>query len=623
VSVSAICGEEALAGFRATWTGGRILDLLAELGGRMRVDWTVGVGKSHNLDQVIATAIEQQRYDLVVALLPTRQVIAERAWIISPPSGVRVVNLRPRPRERCGPVRDADWRHFEQRGLGALGRARLCGRCEHAERCYGPTQYGQGLAGTQVIFAAQAHLKRSPAFVDQCAQWAGAGRVLAILDETHFVMADRGQQIARPELERFLDVLERHQSYAPREGHRRWTYLSRLLTVCSTGDLRAPEWTFPAPSPDWALAIQTEGWGQYGTAFRYHAPDRQLLGRSAMESRERLLDGTLRFALPSDLDGDFLIYSAHTPHALIEHRLGQTYPSPFAHYRFEHPGSTWVNLASRIGMQRYYVKNAPQILDCFAQLIVRRIGEGRRVLGVAKKRLIPLCAVMLQERLAHYGLASSHVVEQPGPDADLSDPAHIPLIGYGAIGTNRYESYDCVFCLTGFYVSEAVLSATLQDMRASDFRVPMLIRTAGSPPRRIAEVSDPRHRIYDVAALAQAALDHLEMGTVLQAVGRVRPFTRPREVITFQCADHPTGAYDHEFTNLADMRRHFGLIDRRAAKGLSTAARVGELRDAGLAQGAVAEQLKIGLRTVQRYWQREPPSTRIEHLPSGGSRRMP
>jgi hypothetical protein len=52
-------------------------------------------------------------------------------------------------------------------------------------------------------------------------------------------------------------------------------------------------------------------------------------------------------------------------------------------------------------------------------------------------------------------------------------------------------------------------------------------------------VANPAHQDYDIARLAQPTLEFKEHGVVVQAVGRVRPFTRPREVITFQMAELP------------------------------------------------------------------------------------
>jgi hypothetical protein len=176
-----ILGEEALGVFRSHWDGPRLLALIAEHGGGVLINWPIGVGKSSAIDRIIEAAVGSGRYDLVIVLAPTRRVLEERAWIRNPPSGLKIVNLRPRPRQRCGDLNGL-WRHFEQAGMAALGRIELCSRCPRRPGCFWPTQYGAGLQGARVIFGAQAHLGRVPDFAAQLAGWAGAGRVLTLLD---------------------------------------------------------------------------------------------------------------------------------------------------------------------------------------------------------------------------------------------------------------------------------------------------------------------------------------------------------------------------------------------------------------------------------------------------------
>ncbi len=103
-------GDRDLTTFRNHWTGMQILDLLAESGGKLRIDWQVGVGKSCNIDQVIEHAIVELCYDLIIALFPTRQLINERRWIKTPPKGVNVTNIIPRPADRCGKSFNKVWK---------------------------------------------------------------------------------------------------------------------------------------------------------------------------------------------------------------------------------------------------------------------------------------------------------------------------------------------------------------------------------------------------------------------------------------------------------------------------------------------------------------------------------
>ena len=122
------------------------------------------------------------------------------------------------------------------------------------------------------------------------------------------------------------------------------------------------------------------------------------------------------------------------------------------------------------------------------------------------------------------------------------------------------------YCLTGYYVTENAVNSIVQDRLGSDMTIPLQISIEERPCRRKAGVLNKKDRIYDVHTLAQHALDHLEMDTVLQAVGRVRPYTKPREVITFQCAGHPDFDYTKEFCSLGEARDYFDIPGRRNAQ---------------------------------------------------------
>ena len=121
------------------------------------------------------------------------------------------------------------------------------------------------------------------------------------------------------------------------------------------------------------------------------------------------------------------------------------------------------------------------------------------------------------------------------------------------IGTNLFKEFDCAYCLTGYYVSEKEINHILQDVLASDMHIPIRIETTKEhPQRRKAGVVHNQHKYYDIHRLAQLALDQQEMDVVLQAVGRVRPYTKPREIITFQCAKHPKFDYTQEFASIEE-----------------------------------------------------------------------
>lgn len=597
-----IMGGEQLATFRARWDGTSLLDLVADHGGRALIGWPVGVGKSHALDRMIAAAVEADRYDLVVALLPTRQVLEERDWIRRPPSDIVVVNLRPRPRDRCGPL-DGPWRHFESVGMAALGRADLCGGCPRRPDCYWPDQYGSGLRAARVVFATHAHLGRVPDFAAQLAAWAGADRVLTLIDEVGFATTNFRRRIDRRDLRRFASVLNDPESTGPTlPTSAAWADLVRLLLLAPTADLRSPDWRTPRLRPDWAIAVQRAGWDAHGERFRFLGPALEQFGRSPLASRERHPDGDLGFAVPPMLPGDFALFSGTANPEFLRFRLGRDVAVPFADYRFGHPETHWFNIASRLGMQAHFPRNADQIVDFFAGLVSRRLMEGRRPLLVAKKRFVGLCARLMHDALVGLHPTPLRIVTGDWDAVDLRSADVVPIIHFGLIGTNRFEEFDCAFTLTGFYVNAEIVDAILQDVLGTDGHVPVVVRTEGTPRRRRARVARDRDRFYDVARLAQLALDQQELDVVLQAIGRVRPYTRPREVVTFQCAAHPGRPFDREFAGLAEARAFFGIPTRRERGRAENGRRVRECRRDGLTQVETAARLVLGITTVKRHW---------------------
>lgn len=236
-----VCGEIELAAFRSRWTGERMLDLLRTYAGRLLVGWPVGVGKSHNIDSVIEAAVRGGQYDLVVALAPTRRLVAERRWVAAPPPDVKMVNLRPRPRRRCGAALDAAWQRFERVGLGALGREQLCASCPRRRGCYWPDQYGKGLKDAQVVFATQKHLERAPDFIGQVERSAGARRPLVVLDEVNGLMTSYRRRVGREHLERFAETLRRLPTVDCDKRHQTWLDRCDLLLRATTDDLRHPD----------------------------------------------------------------------------------------------------------------------------------------------------------------------------------------------------------------------------------------------------------------------------------------------------------------------------------------------------------------------------------------------
>jgi hypothetical protein len=596
-----VSGEVALKEFRRLWTATELLRELSRQNGRMLVNWPVGVGKSHAVDNLIEEAVSQNTYDCVLVLCPTRKVINERRWIMTPPRGIRIVNIEPRPAKRCGTL-DARWRSFERNDLGALGRKELCGNCSKRSGCAWPTQYGLTMGGVRVVFATHAHLKRSPSFISQIQKWTRAERLLVLFDEADFVMTSFRNRIEDSALRQFVYVLQKANEETLGASGKKYLEVAQLLVNTKTPDLRCADWKLPAIQPDWATAVQEFGVEVCGPEFKFLGYLLNNFCISPQDSRERQSNGDILFALKPSVGCDFILFSATSSPALAEFRIGREFGKPFQDYAFLHPGTVWYNIATSIGTDGYFLKNSPQILDFFAQLVARRLQEGRRPILIVKKRFREKCAIEMQSLLSNIGLENVRVVFNRWRENDLRNPNVIPLIHYGMVGTNLFEHFDCAFCLSSYYVNESVLNGVVQDVLGSDYHIPIQIKTGGRPRRRTVSLVNSRDKFFDVIQLAKAALEDKELGTVIQAIGRVRPFTKPREILTMQCSVLSSNHPITEFQSLDDARQHFQILSPQKRRIDLLIGTIKKLRNEGKTQKQAGDETNVSLRTVKRYW---------------------
>src|SRR5262249_23920105 len=127
---------------------------------------------------------------------------------------------------------------------------------------------------------------------------------------------------------------------------------------------------------------------------------------------------------------------------------------------------------------------------------------------------------------------------------------------------------------------------------------------AAPPRRRRATVTLPDARETIVPRIAEGVLDQKEADVIVQAVGRVRPFTRPREVITFHAGALPGVTYTLEFESLAQARRFFHIPPPAGAEIASRAERARRLKAEGWSKARIAAELGVSPCTVKRYLRR-------------------
>jgi hypothetical protein len=305
------------------------------------------------------------------------------------------------------------------------------------------------------------------------------------------------------------------------------------------------------------------------------------------------------------LGKEFMVFSGSCAKELVRYRLDPNHrwpplSSPFENIEFSHPGTRWFNISSMAGAACYFNRNSSSILDFFAAKIARNINQGKRTLLIAKKRFRPYCAEHLTKRLREQGI-NVRIITGRWNRVNLDDPRTLPLINYGVSGVNRFQNFDAAYCLTGFYANEAVVARTIHDIDSSADRFPISIRSSHQPACRRAHVELPDNRVTILPVIAQGVLDQLEADAVVQAVGRVRPFTQPREIITFHAGQLPGVQYTLDFDNLRAAREYFGISTARTGRRNSRAEHAKQLEKAGVSVFEIACRLKRHTKTIRRY----------------------
>jgi hypothetical protein len=168
------------------------------------------------------------------------------------------------------------------------------------------------------------------------------------------------------------------------------------------------------------------------------------------------------------------------------------------------------------------------------------------------------------------------VLASSGKPFERCGPAEIALINYGIVGVNSLQSFDALYCIGGYYARADHLNAVYQQTLPPDSRMPIGVRMENR--RRQVYAADGAFNTRFHAKRASATHRMLERRVVLQAIGRVRPFTTRAEIILFQCDDlSPELGSIEEFGSLAQARRQLQVPTlaqlKRTARGETVRAR--------------------------------------------------
>lgn len=177
------------------------------------------------------------------------------------------------------------------------------------------------------------------------------------------------------------------------------------------------------------------------------------------------------------------------------------------------------------------------------------------------------------------------------------EPAEIALINYGIIGVNSLEAFDALYCIGGYYARADHLNAVYQQTLPPDSRLPIGVRMENGLRQVYAADGEFNTRFH--AKRAAATHRMLERRVVLQAIGRVRPFTTRAEIILFQCDDlSPELGLIEEFKSLAAARRRLQVPTLAQLKRTACGETVRARRNGGESLRAIAADLGIAPSTA-------------------------
>ena len=216
---------------------------------------------------------------------------------------------------------------------------------------------------------------------------------------------------------------------------------------------------------------------------------------------------------------------------------------------------------------------------------------------VTRKKFLNRVKARLEQVSAGIGRPLTCVLASSGKPFECCGPAEIALINYGIVGVNSLEAFDALYCIGGYYARADHLNAVYQQTLPPDSRMPIGVRMENR--RRQVYAADGEFNTRFHAKRATATHRMLERRVVLQAIGRVRPFTTRAEVILFQCDDlSPELGSIEEFSSLAEARRELQVPTlaqlKRTARGETVRAR----QDSGESLRAIAADLGIAPSTA-------------------------
>jgi len=419
---------------------------------------------------------------------------------------------------------------------------------------------------------------------------------LVIFDEARFLGSPITRQFTRSELEAFRDALTKAlDSAACETGITAWLEGIEFL-LDSDVELENVHRFWPIQLRFNVLVIQKAGQQIFGSRFRYLTPELELLNSAVTTGQWR--DGST-FELVVRIDtaaSDVVVMASYLDPEIVEERLAKPVVSLFSDIVFRHSQSRILNIADPIGTATTLScpEHFNRVTDFFLALTLRNAALGLRTVLVTRKKFLNRVRERIEGVSAALGRPLKCILASPDKPFDNCKPEEIALINYGIVGVNSLQSFDALYCIGGYYARGDHLNAVYQQSLPPSLRMPIGVGMEGR--RRRIYAADCTFTTRYHARRAAATHHMIERHVVLQAIGRVRPFTAPAEIILFQCDDLSAelGPIE-EFASLAVARRMLHVATLAQLKRAALGEQIRALRNGGKSLRAVAAEFRIAV----------------------------
>jgi hypothetical protein len=598
ITVPKIVDETTLTQYREGHLNSLMLGMaITEINGASVLSVPPGVGKSFAAHGLAAIG-EMLGYDLIVYIAPTRALIDEfvasdhfKMFSANPEQDVLI--FEPRPRDLCGPL-DPEWRKLERQGCSATARSTLCGGCPSSDVCPWIQKALQFDDPIRMVILTEAYINLRPRFVKSLIGQFGAHKPVVIIDEGTIFTTDMTRRIGIGELEMFADAIQRLLVAGDnqREGRTdlKYWYDGIIAMVEQRGALDELPAFATMPIDSQMLAIETEGLKLFGADFSNIARALQDINRAWYHA------GAFHFA-PTIETGDaaLIVLSPYLPSGVIEARLGRPVKTMEVPKVFRHSETRFVNIQDGCGSARSMTKASEfrRLVDFYTALVLRNHLAGRRTVLVARKKYLQKIKDEMVDLLEQLGWPLS--IALPGDVIDETTP--VALINYGIVGVNDFKSFDALYCIGSYYAQPDHVNAVYQQWLPHEHRANLQIATSNGT--RCVQPTAPSPRDRNRAIGASRVLRVLEQRVVVQAVGRVRPFTSPAEVVVMQQDDYGSVLGDIVQYNSLKAARLAACVPTRAQMLRSVLGeRLRHLMADGVSQRAAAKICNVATSTA-------------------------